>query len=249
MVDLNASATWANPAAPPPPKVRSSLMMKVFGAFAALAVLSGAIGAAGHWLGRSIAMSGHTDDTTTREIIIGNDVVVAASNEIRFARQRRNGVATRIDLYFRWPEMDGYSEATRTAFNHSAGSKRILFLSMEPRMMSRDMSGRFDPIYRSLIVATAASVEGDVSIHDFMPRSGYVNELLAVAPRRGQAPFVARCLGGPSSVESLAPCERDVQVGRGLSLSYRFPRELLPEWESLEAAILFKAATMIKAGE
>ena len=47
--------------------------------------------------------------------------------------------------------------------------------------------------------------------------------MLAVAERPGEDPFVARCLTGASAAESLAPCERDIQLGDDLSLTYRFP--------------------------
>lgn len=59
---------------------------------------------------------------------------------------------------------------------------------------------------------------------------------------------MARCLSGASIAESLAPCERDIHVGDNLSLSYRFPGELLGEWRALDAAIRDKAAVMLKTG-
>ena len=126
-------------------------MWRVFYAFAALALLSVAISVGGKWLGKSIAMAGHTDDTTIHEIVIGNNVISAPANAIRFERDRIDRVADRLDLYLHWPDMRGYSEALRDDFNNLNGVKRIVFVSFEPRMMSRDMSGRFDPIYRSLI--------------------------------------------------------------------------------------------------
>ncbi len=61
--------------------------------------------------------------------------------------------------------------------------------------------------------------------------------MLAVAERPGKDPFVARCLSGPTAEELLAPCERDIQVGDSLSLTYRFPREFLGDWQALDAAI------------
>ena len=94
-------------------------MWRVFYAFAALALLSVAISVGGKWLGRSIAMAGHTDDTTIHEIVIGNNVISAPANAIRFERDRRDGVADRLDLYLHWPDMDGYSEAARDDFNHA----------------------------------------------------------------------------------------------------------------------------------
>ncbi len=76
-----------------------------------------------------------------------------------------------------------------------------------------------------------------------------MNELLAVAARPGKEPFVARCLSGPSAEESLAPCERDIHVGDDLSLSYRFPAELLNDWQALDQAIMGQARKMIRSGK
>jgi hypothetical protein len=142
--------------------------------------------------------------------------------------------------------MDGYSAATRDDFNDAGGRRTIVFLSFEERMMSRDMSGRFDPIYRNLIVQPGKPGPGGTTLYDFTEKSGYLNEVLAVASRPGKDPFVARCLSGPSAQESLAPCERDVHVGANLSLSYRFPRELLADWQALDAAIAAETGRILK---
>ncbi|TIU83509.1 MAG: hypothetical protein E5W06_19150, partial [Mesorhizobium sp.] len=131
--------------------VDSTLMKRVFYVFAALALLSVAISLGGKWLGRSIAMAGYTDDTTVRQVVMGNNVISVPANFIRFDQARRDGNASRLDLYLRYPEMDGYSTAARGDFNHTT-TRKIIFLSFEPRMMSRDMSGRFAPIYSALIV-------------------------------------------------------------------------------------------------
>jgi hypothetical protein len=228
--------------------VDSRFMKRVFYAFAALALLSVAISVGGKWLGRSIAMAGYTDVTTAHEIVIGNNVITVPANFIRFDQARRDGVASRLDLYLRYPEMDGYSAAARDDFNHTGTAKKIVFLSFEPRMMSRDMSGRFAPIYSALIVQPGTPGPGGTTFYNFTEKSGYLNEVLAVAERPGKNPFVARCLSGPSAQESLAPCERDIQVGDDLSLTYRFPRELLGNWQALDAAITGKVAGMLKTG-
>src|SRR5690606_4833612 len=225
----------ANQAAADGPQLRvvdSSLMIKVFYVFAALALLSLAISFGGKWLGRSIAMAGYTDDATLHEIVIGSDVVTVPANVIRFERARRDGIASRLDLYFRYPEMDGYSAASRDDFNDLGGRRTIVFVSFEERMMSRDMSGRFDPIYRGLIAQPGAPGPAGTTLYGFTEKSGYMNEMLAVAARPGKEPFVARCLTGPAAEESLAPCERDIHVGGTLSLTYRFPRALLADWQA-----------------
>lgn len=225
--------------------VNSSLVMKVFYALAVLAILSAAISLGGRWFGHSIAMAGYTDDKTTREIVIDNDVISVPANMIRFEKARHNGTASRLDLYMRWPELDGYSDGARAAFNNSDGSKRILFLSLEPRVMTRDMSGRLDPIYTALTVKPGVPGPEGVTLFGFTETSGYLNEVLAVGARAGETPFVARCLAGEPAEELLAPCERDVFVGKELSLTYRFPRELLGEWRTLDKAVVARANAML----
>lgn len=226
--------------------VNSSLMLKVFLAFVALGAMSVAISAGGRWFGRSIAMAGYTDATTPHEVVIGNNVLSVPANTIRFEQARQNGVAPRLDLYLHWPELGGYNEAAQADFNHVGGSKRILFLSLEGQIMSQDMSGRFAAIYSALIVKPGAPGPNGTTLYGFEPASGYINELLVVAERSGKPPFVARCLSGASAEESLAPCERDVLIGTELSLTYRFPRELLGEWRTLDESVTAKVAGFLK---
>lgn len=232
-----------------PLTVRTGFARKLFHVFAALALLSLAISLAGRWAGQTILMGGHSDDPTSREIVIGNDVLTVPANMIRFESARRDGAAGRLDLYVRWPQMDGYSIGASDAFNHVDGDRSILFVSLEPRMMSRDMSSRFDPIYRLLVEGEARPGPGGLAIHRFSPESGYVDEVLAVAGRSGEEPFVMRCLAGQAAKESLAPCERDIHVGKDLSLVYRLPPALAGEWRAVEAAVRALAGTLLRDGE
>ena len=227
--------------------VDSRLMAKVFYGFAFLVLLSLVISVAGKWYGGSIARAGYTDDPTVREVVIGNNVISAPANTIRFERARRDGIASRLDLYWRWPDLAGYSDAARTDFNHVGGARRIVFASFEESIMSRDMSGRFGPIYSSLILKPGGPGPGGTTVYAFTPKSGYVDEVLVVAERKGKDPFVARCMIGAGATESLAPCERDIQVGKHLSLTYRFPQELLVEWNALDDAIEARTKAMIGA--
>src|SRR5690606_32881894 len=98
--------------------VRSAFMRRVFYGFGVLAVLSVAINIAGTHYGKSVSMGGHTDDLSVQEVVIGNDVLSVPSNMIRFEASRRDGVTARLELYLRWPQMEGYSNEARGAFNH-----------------------------------------------------------------------------------------------------------------------------------
>lgn len=219
------------------PAFDDRFMYKVFAVFAALALAAVLISVGGKHLGRAIALAGHTESSRIHEVVIGNDVLRVPANAIRFERGRRDGVAPNLSLYLRWPDMTGYSAATRDDFNHAGGSRHIVFLTFEPRIMSRDMSGRLDPIYRALIEPAAREGAGGLAFHDFTKASGYLDEVLAVGPREAGSRFVARCLTGAVAAESLADCERDVFVGDDLVLAYRFPSSLLPHWRLLEASM------------
>ncbi|MDP3898141.1 MAG: hypothetical protein Q8Q62_15845 [Mesorhizobium sp.] len=223
-----------------------AFMWRVFYVFAALALVSIAISVAGRYAGRSIAMAGHTDDRSVAEIVIGNNVIVAPRNMIRFDSARQSGVAAKLDLYMRWPDMAGYSNESRDDFNHAGRESNILFMSIAERIMSRDMSGRYAPIYTQLIEPTGTPAEGGLTMHRFTERSGYQNEILMTAERPGETPYVARCLDGEAAAQSLAPCERDIHVGDALSLTYRFPRELLAEWKALDAAVVARFGVLLK---
>lgn len=227
--------------------IDSAFMVRVFYAFAVLALLSVAISLGGKWYGRTIAMAGHTDDTTIHEVVLGNDVLAVPANAIRFEAARRSGVAERLDLYLHWPEMTGYSAAAAADFNRVGDDGRILFLRFEPRLMSRDMSGRYEPIYRKLVDPAGTHGPAGVTFYRFKDKVGYLDEVLAVA--KGQAePFVARCLTGAAAENSFAPCERDLHVGDFLSLTYRFPLGLLARWEALDAAVRDKASIFLRTG-
>lgn len=231
-------------------RLPSSPLIRAFGlCVIVLIALSTAIGLAGRWFGHAISMGGHTDDSRLFEIVIGNNVIVAPANTIRFDHARRDGIAQRLDLYLRWPDLTGYSDAYREDFNSAGQEKRLIFVSYEPRIMSRDMSGRLEPIYRTLIEKTGRSGPDGLTVHDFIARSGYVNEELVIGARQGQPPFVARCLTGASAAQSLAQCQRDVGVGDNLSLSYRFPASLLSDWRKLDSDIAAKSQSMIRTAK
>ena len=224
-------------------------ILKVFAVFAAMAVLSALISIGGKYAGRSIALGGHTEDQTLREIVIGNNVLVVPANAIRFENERRHGVAAGLHLYLKWPEMKGDRADLRDDFNHAGGARNILFLSFEPRMMSRDMSGRLEPIYRSLIRSPGKAGSAGLTNYEFIEKSGYMNEMLVVGPdETGAGTFVARCLTGAVAEQSLADCERDVFVGDDLALVYRFPSSLLAAWRRIDAAVLAYSKATIKTG-
>lgn len=217
------------------PIAGSSSLQRAFYCVAALALLSLCLAVAGRFLGHTVSLGGHTEDRSLQEIVIGNSVLELPANMIRFGKQRRSGVAERVDIYLHWPDMQGYRPEFIQDFNGSGPEKRLLFVTFEPRAISQDMSGRYGPIYSTLTDGPGVKGPAGLTIQAFQPESGFVNEELIVSPQRaGNAPFVARCLDMETSRNNLASCQRDIFAGEDLQLTYRFPREMLKDWQQLE---------------
>ncbi|GAA5617320.1 hypothetical protein ACRRRS_06740 [Brucella anthropi] len=225
-----------------PDYTASKMGSRLFGwlllAVIVLILLSVAVNVGGRLLGPLIARGGHSDSTHGYEIIIGNNVLSIPANMIRFSNQRRDGVTRRLDLYARWPGLTGYTERDRAIFNLLTSKRHLIFMSIEQRTMSRDMSGRYLAIYAELIDPNGETAPGNLTVHRFLESSGYKGEELVLSdPSSGKPEFVARCLAD-SGAESFNSCERDVQFGRDLQILYRFPRSMLGEWKSLDKAIV-----------
>ncbi len=229
--------------------IDARFMMRIFMAFLALAVLSLGIFLAGKIYGRAIALGGHTEDKTVHELVIGNNVLHIPANMLRYENQRHDGVLPRVDLYFHWPDMTGYSRAEADDFNNLNGTRNIVFVTLEERVMSRDMSGRVEPIYSAVTDKTGRPGPAGLTFRPFKENSGYLDEVLATATRAGQTPYAARCMVGEAADRSLAPCERDIHLGEDLSLTYRFSADFLGDWKPLDAAVIALANSLLQKAE
>lgn len=224
--------------------VNSRIMKRLSSGLALLVAVGASIALGAHWYGPTIAMGGHSEDRNLHQITIGNNMLSVPANEIRFDHARADRAASRLDLYLHYPSMEGYSSVRSAAFNLATDQKELIFLSFEESSMSRDMSGRLEPIYRALIEPTPARLEAGLQVYAFTQQSGYRDEELIIS--NDALPFVARCLTPSKSIDMAAPCERDLQFAEGLTLTYRFPRALLEHWQDMEAAIRTRAQTYLR---
>ena len=218
---------------------------RLFLVFAGLALIALLISLGERMVGGRIALGGHSDNVTAHEIIIGDDVLSVPENMIRLPEQRRGGMANRLDLYLSWPGLTGFSREAKQVFNGTRGNGRLIFLSFEERTMSRDMSGRFEPIYKFLIEGTGAAGPAGLTRFVLPAKAGYLNEVLYVGPQEGVNRFVARCVEEQKE-HLMAACERDVQAGVNLSATLRFPAEMLADWNALNDAVAPLISRMVR---
>jgi hypothetical protein len=215
--------------------VGTKYAFRLFVIFAGLAAIALLLSLGERLVGSRIALGGHSSRTDVHEIVVGDDVLSVPENMIRLPEQRRSGNAARLDLYLSWPALSGFNSAESAAFNGTAREASLIFLSFEERAMSRDMSGRFEPIYKYLIEGAGAAGPAGLTRYVLPAKAGYLNEVLYVGEADGGTKFVARC-SEEEKENLIAACERDVQVGANLSATLRFPVELLGQWRALNAA-------------
>jgi hypothetical protein len=220
------------------PLFSSGLLSRATAALCALAALTLAITAGGHWLGQRIALGGHTDRTTPVTITIGTDSLRLAANTIRFPSERVDGLAERVDLYLTWPQMNGYSETDSARFNDVSQSSSLIFLQISQATMSRDMSGRVLPIYSHVVDGDPFPGPHGLTGHRLHADAGYKGETLLTATRPGEPDYAVRCIlpSAPDRATS-GDCQRDVKLGKDLSILYRFSSASLGEWKHIDAAI------------
>jgi hypothetical protein len=233
-----ASSLPAHPSEQHLPLLSNALLYKVTAAVALVAALTLAITLGGRWIGQRISLAGHTTSTKIFNVTIGEDSLHLSANTIRFPSERADGNAERVDLYLTFPQMQGYGEENRLSFDDISRSSSLVFVQLTQSTMSRDMSGRLEPIYSHLIEGAPFAGPHGLTGHHLRADAGYGSEVLLTAPRPGKPDYVVRCLLPASPTKATSgDCQRDVKVGNDLSLLYRFSSALLGDWDHIDNSV------------
>ena len=180
---------------------------------------------------------------------VNGNRIALPSNTIRYEKQRRGGEHERIDAYFTWPELEGYTHTNRNQFNDIGNSQNLVFLSLSARTMPMDMSARIESVYSRLTDAGNQSKQSGLLAYAFDTDTRYAGEILYVGARDDEPAFAVRCLKDDGMPAGAHSCLRDINVGRNLSVTYRFSRDLLPQWRRLDAAVQAYVINAIEAPE
>jgi hypothetical protein len=221
------------------PLISSRFLLRLAIVVALLVAATVAISVGGHWLGQRIALGGHSESQEIMAVAIGEDTLRLPANMIRFADQRRSGVAERLDVYLTWPGLEGYSHALRENFDTVERPDLLIFLQLSQSTMSKEMSGRLEPVYAQLFDGEAEPYANGLTLHHLRADSGYGEEVVLTADRGdGALPYVVRCLiPAPGAKATRADCQRDIHIGNDLTVLYRFSSLLLEDWDHIDAAV------------
>lgn len=220
------------------PVLRHVLVITAIMLVIAVSLFLGAI-----YFGDGLSRAGHSVDESKLEIVIGNNVLNVPANTIRFPVQRRDGMQERLDLYLHWPSLTGYTDQLKNEFNRADDAGDLVFLTLEPRTMSFDMSGRVGPIYSVFFNGLGVRIENGLVRQPLDEAGGFIDEDMyyqADSPY----PFATRCVREASSVG--APfCIRDVHIGKDLMVTYRFHKRFLAQWFELDQAVRAYANSLV----
>lgn len=225
-----------------PEKIRSTILKKIMIIAVTLLIAALAMFAFAHIYGDSISRAGHSTSTAQLEIVIGDEYLKIPANKVRFYSQRHSGAHEKVDLFIHWPSLSGYQDSLSADFNNSTENKNLIFLSIEPRTMSYDMSGRVAPIYVQFFKGNAELTNTGLVKQSLSAQGGFIDEDLYYAAS-SPYPFATRCV---RATETTTPfCIRDIHVGKNLMLTYRFHQKYLGDWIELEQSIRALTKSMI----
>lgn len=218
--------------------ISGRLLFRVTAVIGLLAALTAGLILFGKHLGDELALGGNTDSTEIHHVLIGQDALALPANTIRFERQRYSGRAESLSVYLSWPALEGYSRQTAGVFSDPRRVDGLVFIDFSQSVMSRDMSGRVEPIYSRLFTGAPTDGPAGLKIHALTRNSGFGEEKLLTARLPDGTIYAVRCLlPADINASTSADCLRDVRVGRDLTMLYRFSAVLLPQWQEIEKAM------------
>jgi hypothetical protein len=183
----------------------------------------------------AMMLTGLTANRAPVDLAIGAEELAIPGNMIRSDRTRRGGPVERADLALYWPTLDGYSDDLADAFRDDGPDAPIVYATISTRDERLDATGRLDEVYARFFVDKPLPGPAGLVGRKLSTESGYGGDIVYFMPSEPR-PFVARCLA-QSTPEVPETCLRDVNFGRGLSVLYRFNRDLLADWRALDAGM------------
>jgi hypothetical protein len=159
------------------------------------------------------------------------------ANYTRFAYGRRGGMQDKIELYALLPDLKPYEPDNANSFQDYSADSRVAYFDIEIRRDRMTEEERFRKLYLRLVTDNQGS-RGPYGLrrYSFDPTTGYRDEELLVKEHDDGTVVVFRCYRELPTVAS-PTCRRDLELGDGLALHYRFMRSQLGQWEEIDQGV------------
>jgi hypothetical protein len=179
-----------------------------------------------------IALKGLNGKPSPIAVTVGSEPLVIPANLIRSPTDRRGGLVTAVDLLLHWPSLDGFSEERASEFRDGSPQAPLLYVTITEAETPLDSTARLADIYSLYFRGPAFPGPGHLVGRYMDPSSAYRGEIVFFEPRVAE-PYVIRCLA-EATEEIPATCIREVNIGHGLTMIYRFNRAWLGDWRTMD---------------
>lgn len=179
-----------------------------------------------------IALKGLNGKPSPVAVTIGSEALVVPANLIRSPTDRRGGLVTAVDLLVHWPSLDGFSEERAEVFRNGSSHAPLVYVTITEAETSLDSTTRLNAIYSLYFGGPAFPGPAHLVGRPMRTDSPYRGEIVYFEPRAAE-PYVVRCLAEETE-EIPSTCIREVGIGHGLTMLYRFNRAWLADWRTMD---------------
>jgi hypothetical protein len=179
-----------------------------------------------------IALKGLNGKPLPVAVTVGNASLVIPANLIRSPTDRRGGLVTAMDLLVHWPTLDGFSEERAEVFRDGSPRAPLIYVTITESEAPLEATKRLGEIYSLYFDGPAFPGPGNLVGRRMGSESAYRGEIVYYQPRAAE-PYVVRCLAEETE-EIPATCLREVNIGHGLTMLYRFNRAWLDDWRTMD---------------
>jgi hypothetical protein len=180
--------------------------------------------------------SSPTDDTHRVALDVGSMSFRIPSNYLLFASGRKGGPRQSVELIAFLPDLRGYSSSESQALASNTSDSEAIHFKMAEDENNLSEKDRLQRVYLAQVVAPAGA-PGPFGLRQyaFRPETGYRDDDLFVG-QTDVGPMALRCTRA-SEIAPSPNCLREMLLGPGVSLSYRFKRAHLEHWHDIDASV------------
>ena len=194
--------------------------------------------------GLSQEQAAPTDATRSIELTLGDTALRIPANYIPMTSARRGGAVSELSLIAFLPDLRGYTLGNAQALAGNAPDSPVVSMMLKSGQTLLPEQERLERIYLKQ-VENPEGKPGPYGLRQYVFRgdSGYHDQDIFVG-MTDAGTIVWLCT--KLAPEVAAPnCMRDMPLGDGVSLSYRFRRAYLADWRKIEVGIRARIAAFI----
>ncbi|MEP4767241.1 MAG: hypothetical protein ABJY83_05005 [Roseibium sp.] len=174
----------------------------------------------------------------TVAIAVGNHNFKIPLGYIRTEHQRQavlnqGQTLQKLGLSMTWPHLAMPGNQIFGASDSS--SVEVIEADLESNLGRETLRAQLDPFYRRLARGGEFRGPAGLNILKLSASTSSDQDQIVYDPMQ-QNGFIARCSKKGAWAEAV--CHRALPLGDGLELRYRFDRQLLPQWQTLDPAIM-----------